>query len=62
MKLYPIEVGDCSSSQKNLMYGIVIVILAALLGVLLWTNKVEEDKKSVELQALNKKLYQEEQE
>jgi hypothetical protein len=34
--------------------------LAALLGVLLWMNKVEEDKKSAELQALNKKLYQEE--
>ena len=36
--------------------------MAALLGVLLWMNKVEEDKKSAELQALNKKLYQEEQE
>ncbi|NSE11234.1 hypothetical protein G5B27_15770 [Fusicatenibacter saccharivorans] len=34
--------------------------MAALLGVLLWMNKVEEDKKSAELQALNKKLYQEE--
>ena len=51
-----------SSSRKNLIYGIVIVILAALLGALLWLNKVEEDKKSVELQELNKKLYQEEQE
>ena len=36
-------------------------MLAALLGVLLWMNKVEENKKSAELQALNKKLYQEEQ-
>lgn len=33
-----------------------------LLGVFLWMNKVEEDKKSAELRALNKKLYQEEQE
>lgn len=54
--------GNRSSSRKNLIYGIVIVILAALLGALLWLNKVEEDKKSVELQELNKKLYQEEQE
>ena len=37
-------------------------MLAALLGVLLWMNKVEENKKSAELQALNKKLYQEKQE
>lgn len=36
--------------------------MAALLGALLWMNKVEEDKKSVEFQELNKKLYQEEQE
>lgn len=36
--------------------------MAALLGVLLWMNKVEEDKKSAELQALNKTLYKEEQE
>ena len=36
--------------------------MAALLGALLWMNKVEEDKKSAELQELNKKLYQEEQE
>lgn len=54
--------GYSSSSRKNLIYGIVIVILAALLGALLWMNKVDEDKKSAELQALNKKLYQEEQE
>lgn len=54
--------GYRSSSWKNLIYGIIIVILAALLGALLWMNKVEEDKKSAELQALNKKLYQEEQE
>lgn len=54
--------GHRSNSWKNLIYGIVIVILAALLGVLLWMNKVDEDKKSAELQALNKKLYQEEQE
>lgn len=37
-------------------------MLAALIGVLLWMNKVEENKKSAELQALNKKLYQEKQE
>lgn len=54
--------GYSSNSRKNLIYGIVIVILAALLGALLWMNKVDEDKKSAELQALNKKLYQEEQE
>ena len=54
--------GHGSSSRKNLIYGIVIVILAALLGVLLWMSKVEDDKRSAELQALNKKLYQEEQE
>ena len=33
-----------------------------LLGVLLWMNKVDGDRESAELQALNKKLYQEEQE
>lgn len=54
--------GYRSNSRKNLIYGIVIVILATLLGVLLWMNKVDEDKKSAELQELNKKLYQEEQE
>lgn len=54
--------GYRSNSRKNQICGIVIVILAALLGVLLWMNKVEEDKRSAELQALNKKLYQEEQE
>ena len=36
--------------------------MAVLLGILLWMNKISEDKKSAELQALNKKLYQEEQE
>lgn len=46
--------GYGSSSRKNLIYGIVIVILAALLGVLLWMSKVEDDKRSAELQALNK--------
>lgn len=54
--------GYGSSSRKNLIYGIVIVILVALLGVLLWMSKVEDDKRSAELQVLNKKLYQEEQE
>lgn len=54
--------GYSSSSRKNLIYGIVIAILAALLGALLWMNKVEDDKRSAELQALNTKLYQEEQE
>lgn len=54
--------GDRSNSQKNLICGIASIILATLLGALLWMNKVEEDKKSAELQELNKKLYQEEQE
>ncbi len=54
--------GYRSNSQKNLICGIAIIILATLLGALLWMNKVEEDKKSAELQELNKKLYQEEQE
>ena len=54
--------GYSSSSRKNRIYGIVIVILAALLGAFLWMDKVEEDKKSAELQELSKKLYQEEQE
>lgn len=55
--------GGCrSNSQKELILKIITVILAILLGVFLWMNKVEEDKKSAELRALNKKLYQEEQE
>lgn len=54
--------GYRSSSQKNIILSIIIVLLAVLLGVLLWMNKVEEDKKSAELRALNKKLFQEEQE
>ena len=36
--------------------------MAILLGVLLWMNKVSEDKKSAELRVLNKKIFQEEQE
>ena len=51
--------GGHSNSRKNLIYGIVIVILASLLGGLLWINKIEEDKKSAELQELSRKLYQE---
>lgn len=54
--------GERSNSQKELILKIITVILAMLLGVLLWMNKVDEDKKSAELQAFNKKLYQEEQE
>lgn len=54
--------GGRSNSQKELILKIITVILAMLLGVLLWMNKVDEDKKSAELQAFNKKLYQEEQE
>lgn len=50
-----------SNSQEKLILRIITVILAVLLGALLWMNKVEEDKKSAELRALNKKLYQEEQ-
>ena len=59
---YKYRGGYRSSSRKNLIYGIVIAILAALLCVLLWISKVEDDKRSAELQALNTKLYQEEQE
>lgn len=44
--------GYRSNSRKNLICGIVIVILAALLGVLLWMSKVEDDKRSAELQVL----------
>lgn len=44
------------------MLSIAIVLLAGLLGVLLWINKKDEDKKAAELDALNIKLYQEEQE
>lgn len=54
--------GYRSNSQEKLILRIITVILAVLLGALLWMNKVEEDKKSAELRALNKKLYQEEQE
>lgn len=54
--------GGRSNSQKELILKIITVILAILLGVFLWMNKVEEDKKFAELRALDKKLYQEEQE
>lgn len=54
--------GYRSSSQKNCILKIITVILAILLGVLLWMDKVSEDKKCAELRALNKRLYQEEQE
>ena len=56
------NVGGRSSSQKNLILGIITVILLALLCVLLWMEKVSEDKKSAELQALSTKLFQEGQE
>ena len=45
-----------------MIYGIVSIILVVLLGVLLWMNKVDEDKKSAELRTSNRKLFQEEQE
>ena len=54
--------GYRSNSQEKLILRIITVILAVLLGVLLWMSKVEEDKKSAELRALNQKLFQEEQE
>ena len=54
--------GDRSRSRKNVILSIIIALLAVLLGVLLWMNKKDEDKKSAELQVLNAKLYQEEQE
>ncbi len=53
--------GYSSSFWKSMIYGLLIIILSTLLGVLLWMNKVDEEK-SAELHALNKKLYQEEQE
>lgn len=54
--------GYRSSSQKNVTLSISIVLFAVLLGILLWMNKKDEDKKSAELQALDAKRYQEEQE
>ena len=54
--------GYRSNSQKNLILGIITAILAILLGTFLWMDKVSEDKKCAELRALNKRLYQEEQE
>lgn len=36
--------GYRSNSQEKLILRIITVILAILLGVFLWTNKVEEDK------------------
>lgn len=54
---------ETSSRQyKRLNIKIITVILAILLGILLWMNKVSEDKKSAEFRALNKKIFQEEQE
>lgn len=53
--------GYRSNSQKNRILKIITVILAMLLGIFLWMDKVSEDKKSAELRALNKKLFQEEQ-
>ena len=49
------------NSQKNRILRIITVILAILLGVLLWMSKGSENKKSAELRALNEKLFQEEQ-
>ena len=54
--------GYRSSFRKNVILSIIIVLLAAILGILLWMNKKDEDKKSAELRAMNAKLYQEEQE
>lgn len=53
--------GYRNNSKKNRILKIITVILVVLLGILLWMNKVSEDKKSAELRALNKKLFQEEQ-
>ena len=41
--------GYRSSSRKNAILSIIIVLLAVLLGTLLWMNKKDEDKKSAEL-------------
>lgn len=54
--------GQHDSFRKNLVLWIIIAILATVLGTIIWIDKVEEDKKSAELQALNKKAFQEQQE
>ena len=54
--------GYYSSSRKNLVLGIICVILAVLLCGILWMDKIEKEQKSAELQALNKKVFQEKQE
>lgn len=50
--------GYRNNSEKNRILKIITVILVVLLGILLWMNKVSEDKKSAELRALNKKNRQ----
>lgn len=54
--------GGGSSSWKNEILPVITILLTVLLVGLLWMNKKDEDKKSEELQALNIKLYHEEQE
>lgn len=54
--------GYCGSSRNNVILPIVTVLLAVLFGAFLWITKKDEDRKAAELQALNVKLLQEEQE
>lgn len=48
--------GYHDNSRTNLVVGILCVVLAVLLGGILWLDKTEEDQRSAELQRLNKKL------
>lgn len=54
--------GYHDNSRTNLVVGILCVVLAVLLGGILWLDKTEEDQRSAELQRLNKKVFQERQE
>lgn len=54
--------GYRDNSRTNLVVGILCVVLAVLLGGILWLDKTEEDQRSAELQRLNKKVFQERQE
>lgn len=49
--------GYRNNSQKNLILGITIIILAVLLSVLLWTNKVSENKKMLNFRNLTRSFF-----
>ena len=49
--------GYRDNSRTNLVVGILCVVLAVLLGGILWLDKTEEDQRSAELQRLNKKFF-----